>query len=328
MRKEDLSVLLGAADPEMQAIENLLRDCGIQYFYATVGGVRVRPGNAYQADGYVTPDGVTVAIMPEDWAGFIVLVECNTGSRYPKIIIDHHRPGDPGYGKGPAEFWRASSLGQVVTLLESLQILRWDHDAKPSLAGWVSAGGVPVLFEQEAHLCAAADHCLAAAYRDECPGVDPDELMKWRVRSRAEFQGRPESEVLRDIEAARIALRDADQIPLGHIDAYGVCTGCGCNVAEDYCICPRVTDMRGQHVPELPEASAREGMCFIADGLQDCDGRIKVVCQSGTPEQIRAFMEVWAPAQGLTDIYGDPARGFAGGYLKQVCVAPDTFPQW
>jgi len=28
-------------------------------------------------------------------------------------------------------------------------------------------------------------------------------------------------------------------------------------------------------------------------------------------------MRVWAPAQGLTDIYGDPARGFAGGYLQE-----------
>jgi len=99
-------------------------------------------------------------------------------------------------------------------------------------------------------------------------------------------------------------------------------------VAEDYCICPRAADMRGHNVPELPEASAREGMCFIADGLRDRDGRIKVVCQSGSPEQIHAFMTVWAPADGLTDIYGDPARGFAGGYVKQVCVTQDTFPQW
>lgn len=44
------------------------------------------------------------------------------------------------------------------------------------------------------------------------------------------------------------------------------------------------------------------------------EGRIKVVCQSGSPEQIRAFMEAWAPANGLIDIYGDPARDFAGGY--------------
>jgi hypothetical protein len=26
-------------------------------------------------------------------------------------------------------------------------------------------------------------------------------------------------------------------------------------------------------------------------------------------------MEHWAPAEGLVDIYGDPARGFAGGFI-------------
>ena len=43
---------------------------------------------------------------------------------------------------------------------------------------------------------AAADHCLGAAYQGLCPGVDPDELMQWRVESRAKFQDR---EVLRAV---------------------------------------------------------------------------------------------------------------------------------
>jgi hypothetical protein len=73
-------------------------------------------------------------------------------------------------------------------------------------------------------------------------------------------------------------------------------------------------DLRGPAIPELPEAAARDGVCFLAS-LRERDGRTKVVCQSGTPEQIEAFMCVWGPAHGLTDIYGDPARGFAGGYL-------------
>lgn len=67
------------------------------------------------------------------------------------------------------------------------------------------------------------------------------------------------------------------------------------------------------------------------------DGRVKIVCQSGSPEQIRAFMEPWAPAQGLqvtmparrlrilrpaaVDRYGDPAHGFAGGHAIQCEVA-------
>lgn len=30
---------------------------------------------------------------------------------------------------------------------------------------------------------------------------------------------------------------------------------------------------------------------------------------------VKAFVEEWAPSQGLVDIYDEPARGFAGGYL-------------
>jgi hypothetical protein len=118
--------------------------------------------------------------------------------------------------------------------------------------------------------------------------------MRWRAESRAAFQRRSVAAMLADVEAARRALRAAPEIEL----APGIV----------------VRDLRGQQVAELPEASAREGLCFVAD-MPLPDGRVKVVCQSGTPDQIAAFMRCWAPAQGLSGIYGDPARGFAGGYL-------------
>jgi len=220
MRKEDLFFVLGAADPEMQAIEELLRDCGVQYAYATVGGVRVHPGNAYKADGYITPDGIDCVFADADWQGSFVLVECHISNRFPKIVVDHHRPGDPSYGKGPSKFWRASSLGQVWRLLGSLECFSLgaspdDGDTDAFLVATYGEDNTDPHMIPNAALIAAADHCLAAAYRGECPGVNPDALMAWRVRSRSDFQGRPESEVIRDIEAARVALRDADQIPLG-----------------------------------------------------------------------------------------------------------------
>lgn len=76
-----------------------------------------------------------------------------------------------------------------------------------------------------------------------------------------------------------------------------------------------VADLRDQHVPELPEASAREGVAFIAMGLPGGDGQRKVVLQSAGPRALAAW-PAWAASQGITDLYGgDPARGFAGGYL-------------
>src|SRR5690606_37180410 len=148
---------------------------------------------------------------------------------------------------------------------------------------------------QEIVYAAAADHCLAPAYRGECPGVDPDALMRWRAASRAAFQRRAVEAVLADVERARAALREAPVVSL----AEGI----------------HARDLRGPAIPEPPEAAAREGECFLAS-LRERDGKTTVVCQSGTAAQIDAFMRVWAPAQGLTDIYGDPARGFAGGYKE------------
>jgi len=34
-----------------------------------------------------------------------------------------------------------------------------------------------------------------------------------------------------------------------------------------------------------------------------------------TPDMVRAFLDHWAPSQGLVDAYGDPQRGFAGAYM-------------
>jgi len=121
--------------------------------------------------------------------------------------------------------------------------------------------------------------------------------MKWRLAVRASFQGRSPEDVIADVERARAALREAPQINLG------------AGVA--------VRDMRGIFVPELPEAAIRDGVAYLAT-VTDPEGRTKIVLGGHTtPETVRAFLSEWAPAQGLVETYGDPARGFAGGYLPQ-----------
>ena len=64
---------------------------------------------------------------------------------------------------------------------------------------------------------------------------------------------------------------------------------------------------------EIPEAAAREGLGYVSGPLIDRDGRRRFTC-AGSEAQVRAWMEHWAPAHGLGDVYGDPVRGFAGGY--------------
>jgi hypothetical protein len=274
--------ILGAADPEMEVIEALLKGEGEVVIYATVGGRRVSPGEAYKAD---IPSSEEYEHIRR-FGGEIFLVECEP--RDPRLglqsisevdcaavvdVIDHHRPGDPGYGRSPSEYWGASSLGQVWAALG------WGEE-KPS---------------SELLMTAAADHCLAAAYRGECPGVNPEDLMRWRAFSRAKFQRRTVQEVLADVERARDLLRSAPRVELW----------AGISVA----------DLRGKEIPELPEAAAREGIAFLATPRPGPDKRAKVVLQAASSEQVRLFLEKWAPQNGLKDIYGDPNRGFAGGYL-------------
>jgi hypothetical protein len=162
-------------------------------------------------------------------------------------------------------------------------------------SGGHECGGcwVYVVIPEDYILTAAADHCLAAAYRGECPGVDPDELMQWRAENRAAFQGRTPEEVLTDVRAAQQELLQAPQLDLGTQQT--------------------LADMRRDDpVPELPEAATQLGVGYMAGPLIGPDGRKKYVC-SGSPDQVNAWKR-WALKNGFVDIYGDPARGFAGGY--------------
>lgn len=261
--------ILGAPDPEMAEIEALLVEAGQEILYAALDFQRADAGTAYQADGVLDREGRPRPLPVGEEA---ILVECSVP--LPGVVwvhkVDHHRPGDPGYGLPPEAYWQASSLGQVCRRL--------------------GAARTP-----EREMVAAADHCLAAAYRGRCPRVDPDALARWRAESRARFQGRPVEAVLADIAAARGALRAAPRVYLGE--------GTG-----------SVADLRGMEVPELPEAAAREGLAFLAAPRAGRTGRFKIVLQAADPDQVRVFMGSWARAQGLKDVYGDPARGFAGGY--------------
>ncbi len=337
MNKSRLWVL-GASDPEMTAIERLLTETGERIAYAAGSdGKRVHPGNAYAAIGRVghdlksVPMDSTLTVTTEH-----IYVECSvlgnpnrnewtylTGLRGRRI--DHHRCGDPGYGRPPEEFLDASSIGQVISELGRLGRIPGDWNSI-GCAGinvgrfWSSSDGdwfvgigqllpcdnASFQIPLDLVLIAAADQCLEAAYRGRCPGVKPDALMRWRVESRAAFQGRTVSAVLADVEAARKRLLDAA------VEGYYVPLGPAGGDDMDYEHIA-LADLRGENIPELPEAAAREGVPFLAT-VKDRDGREKVVLQSASPELVQRFL-AGEIVPGLVDRYGDPARAFAGGYI-------------
>lgn len=268
---QEILFVLGAGDPEMVAIRRLLAEQGAPSVQARVRGKRVYPANAYRAE---LPEDARAALAR---GAAVYCIECVADLPVGVRRIDHHHPGDPGYGRPPAEYWEASSLGQTVRVLR--QALRRDIPITP-----------------EMRLTAASDHCLGAAYRGDCPGIDPDALMHWHVASRARFEKRSEAALMRDVHATRAALRAAPRVEL----ARGV----------------QAADMRRLPDAELLIAAPREGQCCLSAVIAR-DGRTKIGCLVGSAEQVSAFMQQWAPAQGLIDIYGDPVRGFAGAYVPR-----------
>lgn len=241
--------LLGNRDPEMNAIESLLSACGLSWGNIQCQGDVCHPAHVYKGDG---------ADISVDDKASLAFVECGISGIEPIARIDHHHPGDPGYGLLPVDFMRAASLGQVIGWLALWGLLAdiWPvtdqvSADKPPGHFFVYQGRMAVqcvdcsVFVPESHvLCAAADHCLGAAYAGQCPTVTPEQLQVWRVATRAQFQGRSESSIQADIETARSCLSEAPMTP-------GL---------------SGVRDMRDAgHIPELPEAAARDNIPFIAE---------------------------------------------------------------
>jgi hypothetical protein len=187
MIDKEWTFVLGAQDPEMREIEHVVQDAGHPFAHAARGRRRVSPRTAYEADGVVRvgPDKIPrPAVLPPKAPA--VVVECALGGHEPVLRVDHHHPGDPGWGMAPADFLGGSSLGQVLALLER----------EPTATQ---------------RLLAASDHCLTAAYQGECPGVDPHELLFLRASWRALVSGRTLSDVIEGItDAARHVRRHHD----------------------------------------------------------------------------------------------------------------------
>lgn len=265
--------ILGADDPEMTEIENILVTHGQPFQYAMSDGSRVHPGNAYKADPVPVEAGfkaVLVECEPEKFTGFNALPR----------IVDHHRPGDPGFNLVPELYWEASSLGQIYKLLNL---------------------GTPT----SAHLALAAlDHCMSHARQGKCPGVDPDMV---KLLSRQQIAKR--KKVSLEIVEACIAemRRQLEVSPVALI---------GKQVVVDF-MWMRISVGYSLEYLCILEALADTGMAAIIRTKNKASNPDKVIlCGAATVQTLEYFISSWAPANGLTKIYGVPQRGYAGGYLE------------
>lgn len=82
-----------------------------------------------------------------------------------------------------------------------------------------------------------------------------------------------------------------------------------------------VADLRADgSIPELTEASLRTAIPVLYKTLgRDSRAKVGLIgAGEGTPAgqaPVKGFMSEFGPSLGLSGIYGDPFRGYAGGYL-------------
>lgn len=143
---------------------------------------------------------------------------------------------------------------------------------------------------KEQLLIAASDHCPTQAYAGLCPGVSPKDLADWRRASRAERRRVTPAEM----ESAILAAKDFLTTSAERVEFCG----------HPF---PWVVDKRTSS--EVSEASARFGIPFMYQE-RDEDGRTKFGIVGAGPELVAA----WMRDCGLQGVYGNPYRGYAGGY--------------
>lgn len=280
--------ILGAPDAEMSAIETALANHGISYAYATNGDTRVRPGQRADGTSAPIPDGAEV-------------VAVEVAGPWGSPQVDHHE-GHPLASAPPSEYWEASSIGQVFRLLGIC----------PSLVDLATA---------------AADHCLAAAFAGQCPGVDltPGSAQYQHIvyerrgvfapgMSLEEFDGY----LQRAAATLRAAPPELTLDPSGnvrsllHLPCDGpAASGTGEIYPSDAMFLPLVASMVGLgYVAPIIRADGRRALRMGGCGIGTAAG----------PEPITRFKE-FALAHGAIDgaapdnIYAVPARGFAGAVL-------------
>jgi hypothetical protein len=273
-------VIFGGHDPEEQAARRVARAAGCVLATAvTADGKKVHAGNAYQATGYVVDEGDLSGVTGA------VIFECApaVAGELPTIAqCDHHNPGDPGYGLPAAEYWRASSLGQLCAVL----------DAEPT---------------DELRIIAAGDHCPADAYAGRCPGVDPDAFGVARLAGKVAFYAsNPRTAEKADLEKIRVAIEAAKAQLLAAPVVDGV---------RDLRDAGEIDEL-----PEAALASGLAYMAAIPDTDRERKptGNTKIVLGGHTtPETVEKFLD-WAKTleNRIGEPYGNPIRGFAGVVLK------------
>lgn len=303
--------VLGAGDHEMTACKQLLTGVGISY----VSGMVLRDNRAEHAkpDTAYEINDIFERVSLSD--KHILRIECG-GPVFDGIdparitVIDHHRPGDPGYDTPAADFVAGSSVGQLYSWIHQVQF-QYHKGSKCWLA--VRADGLSwraPLFDVV--YPAAADHCLAAAYAGLCPGVRPGTMKEFRLHQKAEYRCKNATPVITEAECRLQVAKDFDDaLQFIHKRTKSVAGDVYGDPSSSMAVA-EIAENEGLVVPrEVNEAAAFLGVTLIRPQPHYVPRGVQVFSRS--EEMIRAFLHGRIYA-GLRHRYGCPKRGYAGGY--------------
>lgn len=286
MSKSSLKVMgfVGATDPESEECRRVLHQfgspCAQALFPRASGKSPVRANQAYDPM-------VTFRESVPDSVRYLIFIECfvpaalreraeDIGAQI--LVCDHHNPGDPGFEMAPKDFLKGSSLGQLLAY----------------------CGFEPT---ETQRLIAANDHCLSAAARGECPGVDPLALLNHRNATRARWRELPVEIIVAEVERATRLLTEAPRKVIG----------------DEEVVCLTAKDLSSHK--EIATAAAwfrGTGIGYLYEYLNPYTKDHKHGIMGVRPETVTHWLTEVATkdlALNTARTYGCAARGYAGGYV-------------
>lgn len=191
--------ILGSEDLEMYTIRKYLNVLDLKYFTSL-------NMNFKRCSGGHSNNIFPIHKHPDLQDMTPIFVECCPNGGYPQnaVIVDHHTPGSPGYELGPDKFVQASSLGQILAII--------NLDDGPEFDGnnWVHEGKK---LNQEWVYIMAYDHCLPRALNNECPGVKGSDIFEFRNFKKAQYRRVDKKVILNELNMHIDVITKARYIP-------------------------------------------------------------------------------------------------------------------
>lgn len=324
METKTIEFILGPRTPEMDLIEEILENNNVPaYGHALVDNKRATPDNAHRIGGVKnirnnyshrtccrasSTEVIFINCRCEEWPEQHLLDKTVTA-----IHLGHRWLGDPGYDMEPSHFFTASAIGQLFDLMAKRGLFTLTGEESKAYASpgvhFSSETGIAHLIvknpstgdsvwlsgaiNQEHRLAAASSHCLQAAYRGECPKIDPDALFRFRIKRRSDIE---------KVDRDNLTLIIEDTINRLQVHF----------IMQDF---PSIIDLKEAPLgsfPELREAAARFGKSVeVIDPqtlLPDAQPAIKLI-GSNKPEVVAEWVDNMK-RQGF-EINSDPFRGYA-----------------